>query len=205
MTFGTHLVQPTRCNINDLIIIPVSSTYFGQNNYPKHAVLTGIINKPLLLHLVGCLYYLYQWCTVKQVSDNEIYLLIKCIKNTLWRVAKCLSYIEEARCLKVNSIHTELIILGLHVSTSDGSSSGPHNIDPDIQMFNVLWDPQRSQIISVHYKSIQSTVPYGKWVYKTEYKSYISLNFRVFYCRKEVLGAHGIGNCWNPQPFWIRW
>ena len=63
---------------------------------------TGIINKPLLLHLVGCLYYLYQGCTVKQISDNEIYLLIKYIKRVLWRVAKCLSYIEEARCLKVN-------------------------------------------------------------------------------------------------------
>ena len=31
-----------------------------QNNFPKHVELTGIINKPLLLHLVGCLYYLYQ-------------------------------------------------------------------------------------------------------------------------------------------------
>ena len=62
-----------------------------------------IINKPLLLHLVGCLYYLYQWCTVKQISDNEMYLLIKYIKSVLWRAAKCLSYIEEARCLKVNS------------------------------------------------------------------------------------------------------
>ena len=29
----------------------------GQNNWPKHVELTGIINKPLLLHLVGCLYY----------------------------------------------------------------------------------------------------------------------------------------------------
>ena len=26
---------------------------------PKHIELMGIINKPLLLHLVGCLYYLY--------------------------------------------------------------------------------------------------------------------------------------------------
>ena len=26
----------------------------GQNNLPKHVELTGIINKPLLLHLVGC-------------------------------------------------------------------------------------------------------------------------------------------------------
>ena len=32
----------------------------GQNNCPKHVELTGIINKPLLLHLVGCLHYLYQ-------------------------------------------------------------------------------------------------------------------------------------------------
>ena len=31
----------------------------GQNNCPKHVELTGIINKPLLLHLAGCLYYLY--------------------------------------------------------------------------------------------------------------------------------------------------
>jgi len=29
-------------------------------------------------------------------------LLIKYIKSFLWRVAKCLSYIQEARCLKVN-------------------------------------------------------------------------------------------------------
>ena len=29
----------------------------GQNNSPKHVELTGIINKPLLLHLFGCLYY----------------------------------------------------------------------------------------------------------------------------------------------------
>ena len=28
-------------------------------NFPKHVGLTGIINKPLLLYLVGCLYYLY--------------------------------------------------------------------------------------------------------------------------------------------------
>ena len=30
-----------------------------QNKCPKHFELTGIINKPLLLHLVGCLYYIY--------------------------------------------------------------------------------------------------------------------------------------------------
>ena len=31
----------------------------GQNNCPRNVELTGIINKPLLLHLFGCLYYLY--------------------------------------------------------------------------------------------------------------------------------------------------
>ena len=39
---------------------------------------------------------------MKQISDNEIYLLIKYIKSVLWRVVKSLSYIEDARCLKVN-------------------------------------------------------------------------------------------------------
>ena len=74
----------------------------GQNNCPKHVELTGIINKPLLLDLVGRVYYLYQWCTVKQISGNEIYLLIKYIKSVIWRVRKCLSCTEDARCLKVN-------------------------------------------------------------------------------------------------------
>ena len=36
-----------------------------------------------------------------QISDNEIYLLIKYIKSVLWRVVKPLSYIEDAVCLKV--------------------------------------------------------------------------------------------------------
>ena len=47
-------------------IIPQSVTQSdapedGQNNYPKHVELTGIINKPLLLHLVGCIYYLFSF------------------------------------------------------------------------------------------------------------------------------------------------
>jgi hypothetical protein len=75
-----------------------------QNNCLKYVELTGIINKPLLLHLVGCLYYLYQWCTVKQIPDNEIRLLIKYIKSILWRVSKRLFYIEDAWCLKVKIV-----------------------------------------------------------------------------------------------------
>jgi len=38
---------------------------------------------------------------VKQISDNEIYLLNKYIKSILWRVAKRLSHIEDAQCVKV--------------------------------------------------------------------------------------------------------
>jgi hypothetical protein len=41
----------------------------GRNHRPKHVELIGIINKPLLLHLVGCLCYLY---TLKR---QESYML----------------------------------------------------------------------------------------------------------------------------------
>ena len=41
----------------------------------------------------------------KQISDNEIYLFIKYIKSVLCRVEKSPSYIEDARCLKVNRKH----------------------------------------------------------------------------------------------------
>jgi len=85
----------------------------GQNNFPKHVELTGIFNKPLLLHLVGCLYYLYQRCTVKQMSDNEIYLLMY-IKSVLWRVAKRLFYIEDARCLKVKQCYDVVVTSTTH-------------------------------------------------------------------------------------------
>jgi len=37
----------TNCNTQS------SAAEDGQNNCPKHVELTGIINKPLLLHLVG--------------------------------------------------------------------------------------------------------------------------------------------------------
>jgi len=40
-------------------------------------------------------------------------LLIKYIKSVLWRVAKRLSYIEDARCLKVKLVSTEFYICDL--------------------------------------------------------------------------------------------
>ena len=43
----------TKCNTQS------SAPEDGQNNCPKLVQLTGIINKPLFLHLVGFLYCLY--------------------------------------------------------------------------------------------------------------------------------------------------
>jgi hypothetical protein len=37
-----------------------SASEDGRNHHPKNDEMIGIINKPLLLHLVGCLHYLYQ-------------------------------------------------------------------------------------------------------------------------------------------------
>jgi len=51
--------------------------------------------------LVVYIIYINDARSVKQISDNEIYLLIKYIKSVLWRVAKRLSHIQDARCLKV--------------------------------------------------------------------------------------------------------
>ena len=53
------------------LYIQSSSPEDGRNHRPKHAELIEINNKPLLLHLVGCLYYLYQRCTVKQMSNKS--------------------------------------------------------------------------------------------------------------------------------------
>ena len=48
------ILYKTSCNTQS------SAPEDGQNYRPKHVELTGIINKPLLLPQVGCLYYLYR-------------------------------------------------------------------------------------------------------------------------------------------------
>jgi len=47
-------------------VLQPSAPEDGRDCRPKRVELIGIVNKPLLLHLVGYLYYLHQWCTVKQ-------------------------------------------------------------------------------------------------------------------------------------------
>jgi len=48
------VLYTTSCNTQS------SAPEDGQDYRPKYVELIGIINKPLLLHLVGCLHYLYQ-------------------------------------------------------------------------------------------------------------------------------------------------
>ena len=52
--------QHRGCIIPQAVNTQSSAPEVGQNNCPKYVELTGIINKPVLLHLAGCLYYLYQ-------------------------------------------------------------------------------------------------------------------------------------------------
>jgi len=55
----------TSCNTQS------SAPQDGQNNCPKYVELTGIINKPLLYHLVGCLYYLYFIIFFRLVKQSQ--------------------------------------------------------------------------------------------------------------------------------------
>jgi len=48
-------------------------------------------------------------------------LLIKYIKSVLWRVTKRLSYIEDARCLKVNIVSLDIHTVNLKKKISNGS------------------------------------------------------------------------------------
>ena len=109
----------------------------GQNSFPKHVELTGIINKPLLLHLVDCL---YQW-TVKQIADNEIYLLVKYIKSILWRVAKRLSYAEDAGYLKVNKLFTRVMLQSIFRITDSTLTNCTQNKLKHVYPFIVNYPP----------------------------------------------------------------
>jgi len=56
------------------------------------------------------------------MSDNETYLLIKYTRSVLRRVAKRLSYIEDARCPKVN-VHKSSCFRGLPIQMEPISCS----------------------------------------------------------------------------------
>jgi hypothetical protein len=53
--------------------------------------------------------------------------LIKYIKSVLWRVTKFLSYIEEARCLKVNTYGRKVLMEKSHLESLCDNSKGKAN------------------------------------------------------------------------------
>ena len=66
--------------------------------------------------------------------------MIKYIKSVLWRVAKCLSYIEEARCLKVKlqtfSDDKKGKAVPVHIMTSYRNEE----VAPLISNIGIVWD-----------------------------------------------------------------
>ena len=57
----------------------------GRDHRPKHVELIGIINKPLLLHLVGCLYYL--WLSY-HVHVQSAHLSPTFARSTNWTICR---------------------------------------------------------------------------------------------------------------------
>jgi len=61
------------------LLKPSSAPEDGRNYCPKHVELIGIINKPLFLRLVGCLYYCISDAQSykHQIEDECIYCTVK--------------------------------------------------------------------------------------------------------------------------------
>ena len=55
----------------------------GRNHRPKHVELIGIVNKPLLLHVVGCLYYVYVTIHVKNPLLLSILIKLEFYRQVL--------------------------------------------------------------------------------------------------------------------------
>jgi hypothetical protein len=62
---GHHRPATYRVHYTTSCIAQSNAPDDGQNNCPKHVELIGIINKHLLLHLVGCLLYYAGSCVTQ--------------------------------------------------------------------------------------------------------------------------------------------
>ena len=72
----------------------------GRDNRPKHVELIGIINKPLLLHLVGVYIIYIKLYTVKQIPN----LLKTCLtKNPVTRKLQQAQISHNRHCLRQSS------------------------------------------------------------------------------------------------------
>ena len=89
-----------------------------------------------------------------QISDNEIYLLIKYIKSVIWRVAKRLSYVEDARCLVC-------INLNSGISTPAGEDKIKNDILERPSLLQILRYAQLAgkKIVRIKFPVLTSTFP----------------------------------------------
>ena len=76
----------------------------GQNNCSKHVKMTEIINQPLLLHLMGCLYYLhfiiYFLRLTKQSQFIPLQNVVCFISLSFWFVIILTVYINDVLLFK---------------------------------------------------------------------------------------------------------
>ena len=64
----------------------------GRNHRPKHVELIWIVNKPLLLHLVGCLYYLH----IRRVSGRLALGQITVTTKKKLELKCCILFLSES-------------------------------------------------------------------------------------------------------------
>ena len=89
----------------------------GQNNCPKHVELTAIINKLLLLHLVGCLYYSYNFVREGNRNVNRrCRALYITSRREFWKKYLFLNIIILSHLLSINKFFM-LLETGLNTRT----------------------------------------------------------------------------------------
>ena len=66
----------------------------GRNHRPKHVELTGIITKPLLLHLVGCLYFfVFHYIFLRLAKQSQFIPL----QNVVYFIALPFLFVKYSR------------------------------------------------------------------------------------------------------------
>ena len=97
----------------------------GQNNCPKHVLLTGIIKKLSLLHLVGCLYYLYFiiffWGLLNSLNLN---LILKTCR--IWRAPNNASKWQTGFYLAFKDYTVIIIIIIIIISNNNVHHTQTH-------------------------------------------------------------------------------
>ena len=127
----------------------------GRNHRPKHVEMLGIINKPLLLHLVRCLYY----CTFPLLSScNTCSCFIGNQKQLFFavrRTCKLVSCLVENtpyfykklsdQCLSASSRHSVELHVVMHCLKVTGVKKLVHTVTAVIQVFEVTHFPRKRE------------------------------------------------------------